>query len=386
MSELSVRPVSNEAERQAFLRMPWIVYRDDPCWTPPLWREHVRFFDPAHNAELKHIDFQPFVAWRNGQPVGTIIAHVNHAYNAFQEVNVGWFGQFEVLEDEEAAHALLRTAEEWLRAKGVEAMLGPATFSSNSEWGLLIEGFEHPQMILMPHARPYYRRFVESYGGFEREMDLLAWYFNGEDWGGKRADKIPEKLARVVQKIKQRKNFTVRNPDMRRVNEEIERIKAIYNQAWAKNWGFVPLSDEEIDMIAAQLVDIVDPRIAFFVEVEGRPVAFALPLPNLYEPLRKARCKPGEPHWWQLLRLLWHWKVGGIRSVRVWGLGVLEEYRASGADGLLYYEMLKAGLPLGYVDIEMSWVLANNEMMNRAIESLGARVYKTYRIYKKALV
>ncbi len=384
MSELSVRPVSSKAEQQAFLRMPWVVYRDDPCWTPPLWRDHVRFFDAAHNAELKHIDFQPFVAWRGSQPVGTIIAHVNHAYNAFQEANVGWFGQFEVLEDEEAAHALLRTAEEWLRAKGVEAMLGPATFSSNSEWGLLIEGFEHPQMILMPHARPYYRRLVESYG-FEPEMDLLAWYFNGEDWGGKKADKIPEKLTRVVQKIKQRKNFTVRNPNMRRVNEEIERIKVIYNQAWARNWGFVPLSNEEIDMIAAQLVDIVDPRIAFFVEVEGRPVAFALPLPNLYEPLRKARCKPGEPHWWQLLRLLWHWKVGGIRSVRVWGLGVLEEYRASGADGLLYYEMLKAGLPLGYVDIEMSWVLATNEMMNRAVASLGAKVYKTYRIYKKPL-
>jgi GNAT superfamily N-acetyltransferase len=336
--------------------------------------------------ELKRMEFERFVAWRNGQPVGTIIPHIHHAYNEFQQVNAGWFGQFEVLNDREAGHALLATAEEWVRARGADRLMGPATFSTNSEIGMLVEGFDTPPMIMMSHARPYYREFVESYGGFETSMDLWAWYFDGNQWGGIRADRLPEKLTRVVEKIRQRRNFTLRNPNMRRLNEELVHLKAIYNQAWARNWGFVPLNDEEINHIADGIKDILDPRIAFFVEVEGKPVAFGLPLPNIYEPLRKARCKPGEPAWWQLLRLLWHWKIAGkLTSVRAWGLGVLEEYRATGVDALMYYEMIKTGLPLGYKDIEMSWILANNDKMNRVIEMLGATIYKTYRVWEKAL-
>jgi GNAT superfamily N-acetyltransferase len=383
MSDLSVRPVSSEADQQAFLRMPWTVYKDDPCWTPPLWSEHVRFFDPAHNVELKHIDFEKFVAWRGGQPVGTIIAHINHAYNRFQEQNVGWFGQFEVLDDREAALALLNAAEEWVKARGVDAIMGPATFSTNSEIGMLIDGFEHPQMIMTPHSRPYYRGFVES-AGYQKAMDLWYWHFNGEDWGGKKADKLPEKLTRVVNKIRTRRNFKVRQANLRDFRAEVERLKVIYNQAWAKNWGFVPMDDEEIDKLARDLKPMVDPHIVVIVEVDSKPVAFGLPLPDVYQPLRKAHCKPGEPEWLQMLRLLWHWKVRrDINGVRVWGLGVLEEYRGTGVDALMYYEMIKNGLPRGYVNIEMSWILETNDMMNRAIEMLGAKVYKTYRVFEK---
>ncbi len=386
MSDLAVRPVTTEAENQAFLRLPWEVYQGDPNWVAPLWRDHVNFFDPAKSVELKHIDLAKFVAWRGERPVGTIIAHVNHAFNEFQQANVGWFGQFEVLDDREAAHALLRAAEEWVRARGVDSLHGPATYSTNSEIGLLVEGFDRPPMVLLSHARPYYRDFVESYGGFEQEMDLWAWHFDGHQWGGKAADRLPEKLTRIVEKIRQRRNFTMRRADLRRFDEEVERIKAIYNQAWARNWGFIPLNDEEIDHLAKELRPMVDTHITLFVEVEGKPIAFALPVPNVYEPLRKARCKPGEPHWWQLLRLLWHWKVRGpLTGVRAWALGVLEEYRGSGVDALLYYELLKRGLGRGYVDIEMSWILANNDMMNRAIAMLGAHVYKTYRVYQKRL-
>ncbi|HEC23819.1 MAG TPA: N-acetyltransferase [Chloroflexi bacterium] len=385
MSDLSVRPVSSEAEEQAFLRLPWTVYKDDPNWTPPLWSEHVRFFDPERNIELKHIDFEKFVAWRGDTPVGTIIAHVNHAFNEFQEVNVGWFGQFEVLEDREAADALLRTAEEWIRARGIKEIMGPATFSTNSEIGLLIEGYEHPQMILTTHARPYYRDFIEA-NGYQKQMDLWAWYFDGRAWSEDRGGALPEKLTRVVNKIRRRRNFTVRTVDMKHFEEEVERVKVIYNQAWAKNWGFVPMSDEEIDELAKDLKPLVDSEIAIFVEVDGKPVGFGLPLPNIYQPLRKARCKPGEPEWWQLLKLIWHWKVRrDISSVRVWALGVLEEYRGTGADALLYYEMMTRGLPRGYMDIEMSWILENNDMMNRAIKMLGGEIYKVWRVYEKPL-
>jgi GNAT superfamily N-acetyltransferase len=384
MSELDIREVSTDAENEAFLRLPWEIYADDPNRVAPLWRDHVRFFDPEYNIELRHIDLKKYVAWRGDKPVGTIIAHVNHNYNDFQEENAGWFGQFEVLDDREAAHGLLAAAEAWLRERGVDRMMGPATFSTNSELGLLIDGFDIPPMVIMPHARPYYQAFVESYPGMVPEMDLWAWHFDGEDWGGRKVDKLPEKLTRVVNKIRERRNFTLRNADMRHFDREIAIVKRIYNQAWSKNWAFVPFTDEEIDHVAEELKPIIDPRVTFVVEVEGEPVAFGLPLPNLYEPLRKVNSKPSEPHWWQLLRLIWHWKIaGGISSIRAWALGVLDAYRGSGVDALLYYEMIKAGLQAGYFNIEMSWILANNDMMNRAIQMLGAEVYKTYRIYEK---
>lgn len=386
MNHLSIRPVSSEAENQAFLRLPWTVYRDDPNWTPPLWKDHIHFFDPAHNAELKQITFQKFVAWRGETPVGTIIAYIHHAYNEFHQANTGWFGQFEVLEDREAAHALLKAAEDWVREKGADLFMGPATYGTNSEIGLLVDGYEHPPMILTTHAPRYYKYFIEGYGGFEKSMDLWCWYINGDDWGGKKADRLPEKLIRVVEKIRKRRNFTVRNVDMSRFEEEVEKVKRVYNQAWARNWGFIPMSDEQIEQLKEEIKPILDPHITFFVEVEGEPVAFCAPLPNVYQPLRKARCKPGEPGWLQLLRLVWHWKIRrDISSIRAWALGVLEEYRGTGIDALMYYEMISKGLPRGYVDIEMSWILENNDMMNRALEMLGAHVYKTYRVYQKTL-
>lgn len=390
MSDLSVEPVRSAADTQAFLRLPWTIYRDDPCWTPPLWKAHIEFFDPAHNAELKHIDMQKFVAWRGAgadrHPVGTVIAFINHAYNDFQEANAGWFGQFEVLEDREAAHALLRTAEEWVRSKGADTLMGPATFSTNSEIGLLVDGFQHPQMILTSHAPRYYQGFVESYGGFEKVMDLWCWHFDGQNWGGKKVDRLPEKLVRVVEKIRQRRRFTIRKVNLRDFDREAERVKTIYNQAWERNWGFIPLDEDEMHQMQRELKDILDPAVTIFVEVDGQPVAFAAPLPNVYQPLRLAKCRPGEPDWWQLLRLIWHWKIRRqINGIRAYALGVLKEYRASGIDAVMYYELIKDGLSRGYMDIEMSWILENNDMMNRAIKMLGAEVYKTYRVYQKRL-
>jgi GNAT superfamily N-acetyltransferase len=385
MSEVTVRPVETEAEEQAFLRMPWAVYDESTSWTAPLWKEHVQFFDPVHNVELQHIDFEKFVAWRGEKPVGTIIAHVNHAYNDFQKSNVGWFGQFELLDDREAADALLATAEAWLREKGVEAIMGPATFSTNSEIGLLVEGFDQPHSIMTPWAMPYYQGFIEG-NGFEKVKDLWSWYFDGNMWGGRKADHMPEKLERVVGKLKKRKNFTVRQVNMREFDKEVERAKVIYNQAWEANWAFVPMSEVEIDHLAEELKPMVDPVMILFVEVEGKPVGFALPLPDVYQPLRKARCKPGEPEWWQLARLIWHWKIRrDVSRIRTWALGVLKEYRGAGVDALLYLELLKRGLPRGYLDVEMSWILEDNDMMNRAFRMLDARINKVWRVYRKPL-
>jgi hypothetical protein len=385
MTDLSVRPISSEAEEQAFLRMPWTVYRDDPNWVPPLWREHVRFFDPQYNVELKHMDMVKMVAWRGDRPVGTIIPFINHAYNDYQETNAAWFGQFELLNDREAGHALLAAAEAFAREKGAAELIGPGTYGTNSEIGMLIDGFDTPPMIMMPHGRPYYQEILTSYGGFEQAMDLYAYHFDGNEWGGRKADNLPEKLTRIVKKLEQRQRFTLREVNMRRLDEEAELVKKVYNSAWSKNWGFVPMNDEEIEHTVADLKDILDPKVAVIAEVDGEAVGFGLPLPNIYEPLRKVQCKPGQPYWWQLLKLLWYWKVIGVHGIRAWGMGVIEEYRNSGIDAAMYYHMIKNGIQRGYLDIEMSWILANNEMMNRGVEMMGAEIYKTYRVYRKAL-
>jgi GNAT superfamily N-acetyltransferase len=263
--------------------------------------------------------------------------------------------------------------------------MGPATFSTNSEIGLLVKGFEYPPMILTSHAPKYSQGFVEG-AGYMKSMDLFCYLVDGNDWGGKKADKIPERLTRVIDKIRERRNFKVRPVNMSDFDNEIAKVKVIYNQAWEKNWGFVPLSDVEINKMATDLKQMIDPKIALFIEVGGEPVAFAVPLPNVYQPLRAARMKPGEPEILQLLRLIWHWKVKrDLNSVRAWALGILEEYRGSGVDALLYYELLTRGLPRGYTTIEMSWILENNVMMNRGCQMMGGEVYKIYRVYEKAL-
>jgi GNAT superfamily N-acetyltransferase len=381
---LDVRKIENDADMQAFLRFHWTCYQDVPNWVPPLWSEHKAFFDREENPELHHIDVDYFGAWRGDTLVGIIAAFVNHAYNDFQETNVGWFGSFEVLDDREAARALLETAEAWCREKGVPVVHGPATFSTNSEIGLLVDGFDTPPMVLTTHAHPYYQDFVES-AGYQQTMDLLCYFVDGNIYGGKKADNIPEKLARVMGKLQKRRNFTIRTVNMRDFDNEVERVKKIYHSAWEKNWGFIPFADVEIEKLAQDLKTMIDPDISVFVEVDGEPIAFGLPLPNLYEPLRKARAHPDTPEIFTLLKLLWHWKVRGVKSVRVWALGVLEEYRGTGVDGLMYFEMMKRGLKKGYLDIEMSWILEDNVMMNRAIHMLRAEVYKTYRVYEKAL-
>lgn len=386
MSDVEVRPVRTEADEKAFLHMPWTVHSGDPNWVAPLWRDHVRYFDPQYMPELRHMDFERFVAWRGSEPVGTVIAFVNHAYNEFHEANAGWFGQFEVLEDREAAHALLRTAEGWVRGQGADTLMGPATYSTNSEIGLLVDGYDKSPMIMMTYQPPYVKDFVESYPGLEKAMDLLSWHFDGEKWGGRKADRLPEKLTRVVEKIRTRRNLVIRQAHMRDFDEEIEKLEKIYQSAWAKNWGFVPMSDEEMEHLKEELKPFVDERMVLFVEVDGEPIAFGAPIPNIYQPLRLVHSKPGEPHWLQLLRLVWHWKVRRqMNGIRTFLLGVLEGYRGSGADALLYYELIKRGLGAGYMDIEMSWILETNDMMNRAIQMLGAEVDKRYRVYQKAL-
>ncbi len=379
---LTIRKVETPADWKAFIRFPWQVYENDPNWVPFLFFERQEFFDRNKHPFFETADVEFFMAWRGERPVGTIVAMVNHHHNEFQQEKVAHFGIFEVLPDQEAADALLETACEWGHRKGVTKILGPANYSSNYEYGLLVDGFDSPPVVMMTYNPTYYVDYIEA-AGFTKAMDLWAWHTSFDVYG-KGATNLPPKLVRVVEKIKKRYKITIRELDMKDWDNEVERFKKIYNAAWSKNWGFVPFSDAEIVHLADGLKMILDPSITLFAEVDGKPIGGSLPLPNVNEILLKARPGPS---------LLSSYLAAGrmllgrrkVKLLRIFAMGVVEEYRNRGVDALFYYETVKRAIERGYTEAEASWILANNDMMNRAIEMMGAKVYKTYRIYEKAL-
>ncbi len=381
MSDLKVQKVASQTELERFIHFPWTVYKDDAYWVPPLISERKEFLSPEHNPFFEHASVDYFLAQRGEEVVGTIAAISNEKYNNFQGTNVGFFGFFEVLDDAEAAKALLQEAEQWVKQRGHEALIGPAQFSSNDELGLLIDGFDDAPRILMTYNPERYRAHLEA-NGYQKAMDLWAYALPVADF----AANIPPKLIRVVEKIRKRRNLTVRTLDMKRFDEEVHAFKEIYNSSWDKNWGFVPFTDAEIDLMAKQLKQIIDPDLVILVEAEGRLVGGSISLPDLNQPLKRAYPNPDTPEFITMLKLLWHWKLGGrLDWIRVFALGVLPEYRGTGVDALMYMETAKNAIPKGFKYAEMSWILESNEMMNRAIRTLGGEVYKTYRMYEKSV-
>ncbi len=381
MASISVRPVETPDELDAFLKMPYHIYKGDPTWVAPPWRDHQHYFDPAHNPELVDVDQQLFVAWNGDQAVGTIIAHVHHAYNKAQEATVGWFGQFELVNDPEVGHALLEAAETWVRAQGMTKLMGPATYSTNSEIGLLIDGYDAQHVFMTTYAKDYYRQFIENYGGFEKAMDIWSWLFNVQ------TQPFHERKRKIAQRVRQRRKLHVYHPNMRDWDKETDRIREIYHAAWSENWGFVPFSDAMYAQFVAEMKQIVDPDIVVMVESEhGKPIAFGAPIPNIYQAVKAANMKPDEPHLWQMLKLLWQWKVRRVvKSARIFLMGVVPEYRVSGVDLILLESMYDASKREGYDQIELSWVLETNDLMNGPIQTFGSKRYKTHRIYEKAL-
>lgn len=380
MSELKVTDVQNATELMSFISFPWEVYKDDAFWVPPLISERKEFLDKEHSPFFEHAKADFFIARRGEKIVGTIAAFTDELFNQFQERNVGFFGFFEVLDDPEAAQALLSTAMDWCKAAGHDSVIGPAQYSTKDELGLLIDGFNDRPRILMTYNPPRYQEYIESFG-FEKAMDLWAYSI---DLGNFVKD-MPEKLIRVVEKIRTRKNFQIRSLNMKKYDEEVEKVKFIYNKSWERNWGFVPFTDSEIDRLAASLKPLLDPHVVFFVELEGKAIGFGLSLPDLNQPLHLAYPTPGGIEALTMAKLAWHWKVRGkVDWLRVFALGVLPEFRGSGVDALMYIETARAALRRGYKWAEMSWILENNEMMNRSIQMMGGEIYKTYRMYEKS--
>jgi hypothetical protein len=377
MGNITIEPVTTRKGIVEYIKFPFRLYKGDPYWVPPLIEERRDYFDPKKNPLYEHSRFQLFIARRDGKIVGTVGAIVNDRHNEVHEELMGSFGFFECIDDQEAADTLLNAAEDWCRGQGMKVMRGPLNFSMNDEVGTLIDGFDSSPMIMMTYNPRYYPRLIEAHG-YTKAMDLWAWHFDIEE--GLRNS--PEKLFRVAQKAMDRQGLRVRKVNMKKVDEEIVLIKEAYNRAWEKNWGFVPMTDHEIDHLVKGLKPMVDPNLVFLAETsDGQAAGMSLTMPDLHQALRWS----GGGHMFPFGLLKFMWQRRKINQIRLIAMGMIDQYRGRGMDAIFYLETAREALKHGYKYVEGSWILETNDAMNGIIQNLGGRKYKTYRIYEKPL-
>jgi len=354
-----------------FIKLPFKIYKNDPNWVPHLISERKEFFDKAKNPFYRAAKTRLFLARKNSQYIGRIATCINYNHNEYHQEKTGFFGFFDVIEEYEVAKVLFKVALITIKAEGMDQMIGPLNFSTNHEIGMLTEGYDSPPAIMMTYNKPYYNDFAEQFG-LRKAKDLLAFrIFHTAEFD--------PRILRICEKIKTRDNIRLRTLDIKDFDNEVERINDVYNKAWSKNWGFVPMSKDEFRYAARDMKQIVDPDMVFIAEANGQPVGFSLSLPNINQALihTNGRLFPAG-----LAKLLWHTKVKNkIDSIRIITMGIVPEYQKRGIDTLFYVETFKISTGKGYKWGEMSWILEDNFAMVRASEQMDAKVYKKYRIY-----
>jgi GNAT superfamily N-acetyltransferase len=377
VSSVSIRPVRTRRELKRFVKVPFLLHRDHPQWVPPLVLDRMQFLDRGKNPYFEHAAAEYFVAEREGEPVGRITAQVDERWDEHQGGRDGMFGFFESVEDREVARPLLDAAEEWLRGRGRERVLGPMDFTTNDEVGVLIEGYELRPMILQNWHPPFYRELFEELG-YAKEIDLLMWYL--ELGRLKEGDQFAPEIHAAAAKALRDEGISIRNIEKRNLGEEMRRFTEVYNEAWADNWGFVPPTEAEVEFHAKLLKQVIDEDWAFIAEKEGKTVGVAFTLPDINQALAKVDGRLLPLGWLKFLLA-----KRKIDRVRVFALGVKHDYRHSGVAAGLYLKHLEAASPEGVPGGETGWILETNGPMNRAMEGMGGEIVKRYRIYEKAL-
>jgi hypothetical protein len=377
---IQIKAVETKADWNAFIDFPWGIYKDSPNWVPPL-RIAVRdMLDVNKNPFFKHAYMRPVLAMKDGKVVGRIVAVVDDNHNKFHNEKTAFFGFFESIDDQQVANALLDDAARWSKSKGMTTVRGPANPSTNHECGLLIEGYDNPPQVMMTYNPPYYAKLLEGWG-LAKAKDLMAY-----DIDSKKV-KFSDKLVAQSEKLKAAGAVTFRPVNMKKFEEEVDMILGIYNDAWEKNWGFVPMEPEEFRHMAKDMKMIVDPELLLIAEVKGEPVGFALTLPDVNQVFHKV--KDGKLFPTGIFKLLWNLKGPGrkktINRCRILTLGIKKQYQVLGIGPLLYTEYLKRGPAQGCPVGEASWILEDNKPMNRALQHMCGERTKVYRIYDRQL-
>ncbi len=368
-----VRPVHGRRELQAFIRLPWRLYRDSAEWVPPLISERKRHLDRRRNPFFEHAEAEYFLAWRDGEPIGRITAHIDHRFNEFQSNRWGLFGFFECERDPAVAGALLDTAESWLRERDRDRMVGPLDFSTNHECGVLVEGHEFMPQILENWHHHYYRELLEGQG-MTKAMDLYKW----EIIYSNRSEMYPV-INELAERLEPEHGIRLRRMRKRNLRNEVRAFMDVYNEAWSSNWGFVPLTDAELDHLAKELKPILDEDFACVAETrDGEVAGVSLSLPDFNMVLARLNGRLLPLGWLRALR-----EQRRIDMIRVFALGVKPTYQHTGVAAALYRDVWDSVGRRGFRAAETGWILETNEAMNRAMEALTGRIIKRYRIYER---
>jgi len=372
---LQVVKVEGKNELNKFIRLPWSLYKDDPNWVPPLVLERRMQLSPK-NPYFEHAKFCSWITYRAGKPVGRISAQIDRLHIDRYQDATGFFGMLEAEDNSQTFRTLLGTAENWLRNQGMQRISGPFNLSINQELGLLVDGFDTPPSLMMGHARPYYADRIEE-DGYQKEKDLLAYIINTDS-------KLTAAAKRIAARTKNR--IHIRGLQKSNFINELEIIRNIFYDAWSQNWGFIPWTEAEFEHLGKDLKMLADEELVKIAEVDGKPSAFMVVLPNINEIIRDLNGRL-LPFGW--LKMLWRLKVKYPKSARIPLMGVRSQYHNSLMGAALAFgifaDVQQPGLKRGIKEVELSWILEDNMRMRNIIEFISGRVYKTYRIYSKQL-
>ncbi len=376
--ELIELPLSDRKLVERFIRVPWHVHRvhhPNPHWVPPLLMDRRDYLNPKKNPFFDHAEGAFWIARRNGKDVARIAAIKDRDYLDFHGDNTGYFGMFECPDDETIAAALVNRAAEWMRKQGLERAIGPLELSTNYISGALVEGHDRDPGINMPYNPPYYDGLLRSCG-LGKAKDLWQ-------WGLDLTKPMPPLMEKIAARVARRHSVQVRKMNLSNWDEEVGICLDIYNEAWEKNWGFVPVGEKEFRHMAADLKMVIHGDLGLVAEVDGKPVAFSLTIFNVNPVMKKI---DGSLFPTGIFRLLWNLKIRPkINGARLILMGAREEYRKTGIVSMLMTETFRGAVGLGLTEGEIGWTLEDNDMVNKAIERMGGERVATYRVYEKEL-
>jgi hypothetical protein len=373
LAGIEIISVEGGSELKEFINLPWNIYTKYPHWIPPLRAEVRRMLDPRKHPFWEFSERVLFLVCRDSETVGRIAGIIDRNYNQGHNEKMAIWGFFECADDQEAARALFSAVETWALKKGMTFLRGPLSPSMNYETGLLIEGFDYPPAVGMTYNPPYYLKLIES-SGYTKEKDLLAFLIEGEY-------RLPDWMERLAERTAQKKGVRIRHVDPKKMDAEFDLIRDIYNDSWSGNWGFVPLTNNEMRDIQKSVKPFADPGLVFFMYYDDEPAAVCVIFPDV-NPLLK--CLNGRISPLGLLKVLIQWRK--IRGLRLLMFGIKENYRQLGLPMLAFYHIYKiAREQKKYQNLEMGWTLEDNESINALTMETGARIYKRYRIFKKSL-
>lgn len=376
--ELIEVPLSDRKLVERFIRVPWYINREhapSERWVPPLLMDRRDYLNPAKNPFFKHVQAAFWLARKDGRDVARVAAVRDEDHVKFHGEQAGYLGMFECPDDPELAKALVERAGSWLKARGCETMLGPFELSLNYISGVLVDGFDRDPAINMPYNPRYYDRLLLG-TGMSKARDLLQWGIDPQK-------PVPERIVRVAEKVAARKGITIRPLDFSRWDAEVEKTLEVYNDAWEKNWGFVPMGREEYLHLAKDLKLVLEPGLPIVAEVGGEPVAFVITILDVNPVMKKL---DGKLLPFGIFRLLWDLKVKKVvRGGRLILLGIKAAYRGQGIDSLLFLATHRAAQRLGWTEGQIGWTLEDNHRVNSAIRAMGGYQIATYRVYQRAL-